>query len=98
VSKDGKFSGMAFCFTGEMSHPRSYFQEFVTKLGGKNDSTVTKATTFLVCNEDKGSSKSRKAEQYGVKIINQTQFLDKVGEIPKEEKKFKIVLKSLFEE
>jgi DNA ligase (NAD+) len=98
TNKGGKFSGMAFCFTGEMSHPRSYFQSFVTKLGGKNDSSVTKKTTFLVCNENKGSSKSRKAEQYGVKIINEVQFLDMVGEVPETEKKPKLVLKSLFEE
>jgi DNA ligase (NAD+) len=98
TSKGGKFSGMAFCFTGEMSHPRSYFQNFVTKLGGKNDSSVTKATTFLVCNENKGSSKSRKADQYGVKIINETQFLEMVGEVPETEKKPKLILKSLFEE
>lgn len=98
VSRGGKFSGMAFCFTGEMSQPRSYFQGLVTKMGGKNDSTITKATTFLVCNENKGSSKSRKAEQFGVKIINEAQFLEMIGEVPETEKKPKLITKSLFEE
>jgi DNA ligase (NAD+) len=98
ISKGGKFSGLAFCFTGEMSQPRSYFQGLVTKMGGKNDSTITKATTFLVCNENKGSSKSRKAEQFGVKIINEAQFLEMVGEVLETEKKPKLVTKSLFEE
>jgi NAD-dependent DNA ligase len=79
-----------------MTNSRSFYQGLVTKHRGKNDSTVTKTTTYLVCNENKGSSKSRKAEQYGVKIINEQQFLDMVGEsIPK---KSKIVTQSLFGE
>jgi DNA ligase (NAD+) len=91
----GKLSGQSFCFTGEMSQSRSFYQGLVTKCGGKNDSTVTKTTTCLVCNENMGSSKSRKAEQYGVKIINEWQFMTMVGEpIPK---KTKIVTQSLFE-
>jgi DNA ligase (NAD+) len=93
-SAGGKLAGQSFCFTGEMSQPRSFFQNLVTKHGGKNDSTVTKTTTYLVCNENKGSSKSRKAEQYGVKIINEQQFMGLIEEsVPK-----KLTLNSLFEE
>ncbi|MBE3086495.1 MAG: NAD-dependent DNA ligase LigA [Bacteroidetes bacterium] len=95
-SAGGRLSGQSFCFTGEMTNSRSFYQGLVTKQGGKNDSTVTKTTTYLVCNENKGSSKSRKAEQYGVKIINEQQFMDMAGEsIPK---KTKVVTQSLFEE
>lgn len=95
-SGGGKLTGQSFCFTGEMSQPRSFFQGLVTKHGGKSDSTVTKTTTYLVCNENKGSSKSKKAEQYGVKIINEQQFLDIAGEIIPQ--KPKLVTKSLFDE
>jgi len=92
----GKLSGQAFCFTGEMINTRSFYQALVTKHGGKNDSSVTKTTTYLVCNENKGSSKSRKAEQYGCKIINENQFMDLLGEsIPHQPK---LVTKSLFDE
>lgn len=96
TNSGGKLTGQSFCFTGEMSQPRSFFQGLVTKYGGKSDSTVTKTTTYLVCNENKGSSKSRKAEQYGVKIINEQQFLDLAGEVIPQ--KPKLVTKSLFEE
>ena len=96
-SAGGCLSGMSFCFTGAMEQPRSFYQGLVTKHGGKNDSTVTKATTFLVCNENKGSSKSRKAEQYGCKIINVAQFLEMIGDVPETENKPKLVTKSLFE-
>ena len=93
----GKLSGMSFCFTGEMSQPRSFFQGLVTKHGGKNDSGVTKTTTYLVCNENKGSSKSKKAEQYGSKTINEQAFMSLVGEIVIQSKP-KIKTNSLFEE
>lgn len=95
-SSGGKLANQSFCFTGEMSQPRSFFQGLVTKHGGKNDSTVTKITTYLVCNENKGSSKSRKAEQYGVKIINESQFMGLIGEIISQ--KPKLVTKSLFDD
>jgi DNA ligase (NAD+) len=93
---DGKFSGMRFCFTGAMAESRSFYQAIVTKNGGKNDSSITKATTYLVCNENKGSSKSRKAEKVGCKIINEAQFMELAGEVIQQ--KPKLVTKSLFEE
>jgi DNA ligase (NAD+) len=95
----GKLSNLSFCFTGEMSHPRSWFQALVTKHGGKNSSTVTKDLSYLVCNENKGSSKSAKAEKYGVKVITETEFLGLIGEesqpVPSESK---LVFQPLFEE
>ena len=98
----GRFSGMSFCFTGNMINPRPFYQALVTKNGGKNDSTVTKTTTYLVCNENKGSSKSMKAEKYGVKIINEQAFLALIGGMPVKEpepKKFtKVKNYSLYEE
>lgn len=95
----GKLSGMSFCFTGTMDKPRPYYQEVVQKLGGKNDSTVTKTTTYLVCNENKGSAKSQKAEKFGVKIITEQEFLNIVGDLPvKPEKIEKVKTYSLFDE
>ena len=79
AAQGGKLAGKSFCFTGEMSRPRTFFQELVSKNGGKNDSGVTRTTTYLVCNEGRGSSKSRKAEQYGTRIINEQEFKELVG-------------------
>jgi DNA ligase (NAD+) len=80
-SEGGKLSGLSFCFTGAMEKPRSYYQGLVNINGGKNDSSVTKTTTYLVCNENKGSSKSQKAEKLGVKIITTDDFMNLVGEV-----------------
>lgn len=95
----GKLAGSTFCFTGAMSKPRSYFQGIVTKHGGRNLSTVTKDLNYLVCNEDKGSSKSQKAAKFGTKLINEAEFLAMAGD-KEEEKPVKaaVVLPSLFDD
>jgi DNA ligase (NAD+) len=99
---EGLLAGQSFCFTGEMSQPRTYFQGLVVKHGGKNISSVTKDLTYLVCNENKGSSKSQKAEKYGVKVINENTFLGMIGEsshtvTPEKKIEPKIESYSLFE-
>lgn len=91
-----KLSGQSFCFTGAMSKSRAFFQDLVKKHGGKNLSTVTKDLTYLVCNEDKGSSKSQKADKFGVKIITEEVFLKLCEEEIKPS--IKIYSPSLFEE
>lgn len=75
----GSLSGMSFCFTGEMKHPRSYYQKVVEQNGGGNKSSVTKNLSYLVCNEDKGSTKSQKAHKYGVKVISEQEFFNLIG-------------------
>jgi DNA ligase (NAD+) len=95
----GILSGASFCFTGAMDQPRAFYQKLVEAKGGRNLSTVTKDLTYLVCNENKGSSKSVKAIKFGVQVITEAQFIDMVGEIPlKIESKSKIEMASLFED
>jgi DNA ligase (NAD+) len=91
----GKLAGLSFCFTGAMAKPRAQYQAMVINNGGKNFDTVKKDLSYLVCNEDKGSSKSQKAEKYSVKIITEEEFLKMVGEEIKTEKQIKSF--SLFE-
>lgn len=79
-SNNGKLNGQSFCFTGAMSKTRAFFQDIVKRHGGKNSDSVTKDLTYLVCNENKGSSKSVKAQKFGVKVINEETFLKLVGE------------------
>jgi len=99
--KTGPLSGMSFCFTGAMSKPRPVFQKMVEDLGGVSSSTVVRNLTYLVCNEDKGSSKSQKAKQYGVKIISEQEFLAMAGiriDPPATPTKPTYEIESLFEE
>lgn len=85
-SSGGSLAGKSFCFTGAMAKPRTVYQNHVKANGGKALSTVTKDLNYLVCNEDKGSSKTVKAKKFGVKIITEKEFLEMAGAIPEEKK------------
>lgn len=92
--KKGVLNKLIFCFTGSMVHSRDYYQKLVKTHGGTNKSSVIKNLSFLVCNKDKRSSKSQKAEKYGVQIIDEKTFLDMVGELdskPESKEKLEII-------
>ncbi|HSV55860.1 MAG TPA: NAD-dependent DNA ligase LigA [Magnetospirillaceae bacterium] len=77
----GPFSGMSFCFTGELSSmKRTEAVALVSALGGMTRSTVVRDLTFLVTNDPgSGSGKNRKAQALGVKIIGEAEFLALTG-------------------
>lgn len=76
----GSLEGKSFCFTGELrTMKRADAEALVKKNGGSCKSSVTKDLSFLVTNDtSSGSSKNQKAEKYGVKIIDENQFLEMV--------------------
>ena len=47
--------------------------------GGKNGSSVTAKTSYLVCNETSASSKNKKAAALGVKVISEAELLALLG-------------------
>jgi DNA ligase (NAD+) len=79
--RGGKFGTYTFCFTGELeTMKRDEAGTIVKKLGGKVTG-VTKTLTYLVTNDsNSGSSKCKKALEYGTKIINEKEFLELVNE------------------
>jgi DNA ligase (NAD+) len=69
--------GKSFCFTGELiSIKRNEAEAKVKVLGGAAKSSVTKDLSFLVTNDkDSGSGKNKKANELGIPIINEKEFL-----------------------
>lgn len=58
---------------------RRELQDLIEKHGGKNTSSISKKTDYLVAGENMGPSKLAKAENLGVKIITEEEFLTMVG-------------------
>jgi DNA ligase (NAD+) len=55
---------------------RDEFKMSVTKNGGKYQSSVSKKTDYLVCNdESSATTKVNKARALGVQVINEAKYL-----------------------
>lgn len=72
----GTLSGKNFVVTGTLnSMSRDKAAEKIILLGGNFNSAITKNTNYLVAGDNVGSSKLKKAAQYGVNVINEDEFL-----------------------
>ena len=70
-----KFKDMTFVLTGTLpNYTRQEASAIIENLGGKVSSSVSKKTTFVLAGEEAGS-KLTKAENLGVKIIDEETFI-----------------------
>jgi len=70
-----KLKGLTFVFTGELDNfTREEAKEKVEKEGGKVSSSVSRRTSYVVVGRNPGS-KLDKARRYGVKTINEEEFI-----------------------
>lgn len=73
------YSGKAIVLTGKLEKfTREQATQIIEQLGGSVTSSVSKKTYMVVCGSDAGS-KLAKAQQLGIKVINEQQFLDEVN-------------------
>ena len=70
----GKFEGLTFVLTGELSgFTRDEAKDMIRKNGGDVSSSVSKKTDYVLAGENPGS-KYQKAKELGVKIIGEEDF------------------------
>ena len=68
--------GKSFVISGLFSnHSREEYKLIIEQNGGKNVSSVSSKTDYIIAGENMGPSKLEKAEKLGVKIINENEFL-----------------------
>ncbi len=79
TKKGDKLSGKTFVVTGTLENfSRSQIEQTIKDNGGKISSSVSKKTDYVLAGTEAGS-KLDKAQQLGVKILNENQFLDMIG-------------------
>ncbi|KKY02232.1 NAD-dependent DNA ligase LigA [Paraclostridium benzoelyticum] len=79
------FEGMKIVLTGTLpTLKRNDAKEMIEERGGKATSSVSKSTTFVLAGEEAGS-KLTKANELGVKVIDEAKFLDILNLSSKEE-------------
>lgn len=70
-----KFAGLTFVLTGTLpTLKREQAKEMIEKLGGKCSGSVSKKTSYVLAGEEAGS-KLDKANELGITVINEEQFL-----------------------
>ena len=68
--------GQSIVISGVFSHhSRDEYKELIELHGGKNVSSISSKTSFILAGENMGPSKLQKAEKLGVRIINEEEFL-----------------------
>jgi DNA ligase (NAD+) len=79
VAQGGALAGKTVVITGTLpTLSRAKATEVVEQSGGRVTSSVSKATSFLVAGEEAGS-KLEKAKTLGVEVIDEEEFLKRVG-------------------
>lgn len=77
--KGSPFEGKSVVFTGELKGlTRAQAQQKVRELGGRDSSSVSAKTAFVVAGEDAGS-KLEKARKLGVTILTEEEFIKLAG-------------------
>ncbi len=73
--REVKFEGLTFVLTGTLpNYKRSEAANIIEKLGGKVSSSVSKKTSYVLTGDEAGS-KLKKANELGVKVIDENEFI-----------------------
>ncbi len=74
--KDDALQGMNVVISGVFArHSRDEYKMMIEQHGGKNQSSISSKTTFILAGDNMGPSKLQKAQKLGVKIISEEDFL-----------------------
>lgn len=71
-----ELAGMNVVVSGVFSrHSRDEYKLMIERHGGKNVSSISGKTTFILAGDNMGPSKLQKAQKLGVKIVGEDEFL-----------------------
>lgn len=75
-----KLAGLSIVISGTFSqHSRDEYKAMIEAHGGKNVGSVSKKTSFILAGENMGPEKRKKAEDLGIKLLTEDEFLGLLG-------------------
>lgn len=75
-----KLAGMSIVISGTFSqHSRDEYKALIEAHGGKNVGSVSKKTSFILAGENMGPEKRKKAEDLGIQLITEDEFLEMIN-------------------
>ena len=72
--KSSSLAGNIIVISGNFSVSRDEIKELITAHGGKNSSSVSGKTTYLLAGEKPGPEKVKKAGALGIPVISEDEF------------------------
>ena len=77
-----KLAGMSIVISGTFEHhSRDEYKELIEQNGGKNVGSVSKKTSFILAGENMGPEKRKKAEELGIPLKSEEEFLRLISEL-----------------
>jgi DNA ligase (NAD+) len=75
-----RLAGMSIVISGVFNHhSREEYKAMIEANGGKNASSISSKTSFVLAGDNMGPSKREKAENLGVRLMNEDEFLEMLG-------------------
>ena len=75
--KTDKLAGKIIVISGTFEkHSREQLKEFIELNGGKNSSSLSSKTNFILAGANMGPAKEEKANKLGIKMISEDEFLE----------------------
>ena len=72
-----QLDGQTIVISGTFAqHSRDEYKEMIEAHGGKNTGSVSKKTSFILAGENMGPEKRKKAEELGIRLLSETEFLE----------------------
>ena len=80
TTKSEHLKGMKIVVSGVFEkYSRAELKKMIEEHGGKNVGSISKSTTFVLVGENMGPSKKEKAENLGINLVNEDEFLAKIS-------------------
>ena len=63
-------------------HSRDEYKALIERHGGKNSGSISAKTSFVLAGENMGPAKREKAQELGVRLVSENEFLEMINEKP----------------
>ena len=75
-----ELDGMSVVISGVFArHSRDEYKQLIEQHGGKNTGSISKKTSFVLAGDNMGPEKRRKAEQLGIRLVGEDEFLEMIN-------------------
>ena len=80
AAQSDRLAGQSIVISGVFAHhSRDEYKALIEQHGGKNVSSISARTSFILAGENMGPSKLEKAQKLGIRIVSEDEFLEMIA-------------------